>query len=472
MTMQWTLDMMSYSRQFASAAGVAGKIKYPTISGNMLFISDATALYSIDKNNGRIIWARTGFQEGNKRSAVIDSIYTDPVITGNLIYYGTRKTFIARTTANGHIAWTNLGIESYSGFPNYYDDRIFVQSRDFRKNTFSVNCLSLSTGSLIWQKQIENPMQLFSPVVNRGNVYMPTGRKLYCLALADGAERWQKEYDEPITSCPGFTERDIVVTLSNQITAVLSPENGGIRSRYDTGFRSSPQFVSVRDQLYIAYNYTKQVGGKDITFAALRAYQFGSSAPLWEFLPPFPGGASQPCASKGVLMLPAGNYLYAVGTYYDRAITFGNDGSEKSGSTDTNTTNTNAPAKQTPETIVLDDVPKGEHIVVPNIYFEFNQSYLLRQSIATLDEIAAQLKRNRRIRIEIQGHTDNTGDTAYNQQLSEKRANAVMDYLIKSGISPERLRAVGHGMKQPIADNATADGRGRNRRTEFLIVDK
>ena len=72
--------------------------------------------------------------------------------------------------------------------------------------------------------------------------------------------------------------------------------------------------------------------------------------------------------------------------------------------------------------------------------------------------------------IEIQGHTDNEGTVAYNQQLSTNRAKAVYDYLIEAGINKERLQFKGYGFNQPIADNNTEAGRAKNRRTEFKII--
>ena len=81
------------------------------------------------------------------------------------------------------------------------------------------------------------------------------------------------------------------------------------------------------------------------------------------------------------------------------------------------------------------------------------------------------MKRNGRITIEIRGHTDSTGTRQHNLTLSRRRADAVVDYLIKNGISPERLSARGFGPDKPIGDNATADGRRKNRRTEISVTD-
>ncbi len=72
--------------------------------------------------------------------------------------------------------------------------------------------------------------------------------------------------------------------------------------------------------------------------------------------------------------------------------------------------------------------------------------------------------------IELAGHTDNTGDAAANQTLSEARAKSVYNFLVEKGIAPSRLRAVGYGQTRPIADNDTEDGRAKNRRTEFRIL--
>jgi outer membrane protein OmpA-like peptidoglycan-associated protein len=74
------------------------------------------------------------------------------------------------------------------------------------------------------------------------------------------------------------------------------------------------------------------------------------------------------------------------------------------------------------------------------------------------------------LRIEIHGHTDNIGDEASNQQLSEARAKAVYDYLIQKGIIASRLAYKGFGKTQPIASNDTPEGRQTNRRTAFVVM--
>jgi len=88
-----------------------------------------------------------------------------------------------------------------------------------------------------------------------------------------------------------------------------------------------------------------------------------------------------------------------------------------------------------------------------------------------LDGVAEQLLANPKVKIEIQGHTDNVGSPKSNQDLSERRAKAVVAYLATKGVKMTRMRAVGYGQDVPIADNSTADGRELNRRIEMVRVD-
>jgi outer membrane protein OmpA-like peptidoglycan-associated protein len=87
-----------------------------------------------------------------------------------------------------------------------------------------------------------------------------------------------------------------------------------------------------------------------------------------------------------------------------------------------------------------------------------------------LAKIAKQLQTDPSLKIAVEGHTDNVGGTAMNQSLSEKRANAVRDYLVSAGISGDHITASGMGEESPIATNKTAAGRQQNRRVELVIT--
>ena len=84
-----------------------------------------------------------------------------------------------------------------------------------------------------------------------------------------------------------------------------------------------------------------------------------------------------------------------------------------------------------------------------------------------LDENLEGLSNQPDLSIVIQGHTDAIGPEDYNQKLSEQRAQAVYEYFISKGVSPERMQTVGYGESRPVADNSSAQGRALNRRTEI-----
>lgn len=88
----------------------------------------------------------------------------------------------------------------------------------------------------------------------------------------------------------------------------------------------------------------------------------------------------------------------------------------------------------------------------------------------TLDTVAAIIKKYPRFLVQVEGHTDNVGKSKTNLTLSQKRAQAVVKWLIKSGkVNTKQLKAKGFGDTKPIADNKTEDGRSKNRRVEFLV---
>jgi OOP family OmpA-OmpF porin len=107
------------------------------------------------------------------------------------------------------------------------------------------------------------------------------------------------------------------------------------------------------------------------------------------------------------------------------------------------------------------------------IQFEPWSAKILEASDPILNEIADVLRKNAQIKkVEIQGHTAKTGQAKRSLKLSVDRAHAVKDYLVKRGVVADRLDAKGYGENQPIADNSTKEGKEKNRRVEFVILDQ
>jgi len=122
------------------------------------------------------------------------------------------------------------------------------------------------------------------------------------------------------------------------------------------------------------------------------------------------------------------------------------------------------------QSIIKESEKLKNEIVLNNIFFDFNKASLRPESKTELENLIKLMNDNPNIKIEISGHADNIGSSAYNQKLSESRAKAVVDYLIEHGIERSRLSHMGYGFDKPIAPNDTEEGRQINRRVEFKII--
>ena len=112
----------------------------------------------------------------------------------------------------------------------------------------------------------------------------------------------------------------------------------------------------------------------------------------------------------------------------------------------------------------------GEIVILKNIFFETNSFELKNESVVELKKLRDFLLKNKNVRIELSGHTDNVGTDKYNQILSENRANSVKEFLLKQGLADGRIVSKGYGKTQPIASNDNEEGRAQNRRTEFKVI--
>ena len=122
------------------------------------------------------------------------------------------------------------------------------------------------------------------------------------------------------------------------------------------------------------------------------------------------------------------------------------------------------------KTIELKNVKVGNTVTLKNIFFDVGQSTLRPESNSELNRLLKLMNDVPQLKIEISGHTDNTGSAVLNNKLSQERAESVVKYLVKNGIPLSRLEAKGYGSEKPIASNKNESGRQENRRTEFKII--
>lgn len=117
-------------------------------------------------------------------------------------------------------------------------------------------------------------------------------------------------------------------------------------------------------------------------------------------------------------------------------------------------------------------VQEGVTIQLRNVTFDLNKAELKPESHDELNTVVQFMKNNPSVKIEIAGHTDNTGKAEHNLELSQKRADAVKNYIYSNGVNIDRLIAKGYGETKPVADNDIESGREMNRRVEFTIISK
>ena len=146
-----------------------------------------------------------------------------------------------------------------------------------------------------------------------------------------------------------------------------------------------------------------------------------------------------------------------------------------------------------PRPFLIEDIQKAEHLSdqeaerrarealadiqrrvdtgdLPKIQFRFDSDEITADSYETLDLIADVVLSNPHLKVFVLAHTDSVGTDAYNQDLALRRAKSVKAYLVKRGIPPPSIRFHGYGFTRPLADNATDEGRAKNRRVEFRVT--
>jgi outer membrane protein OmpA-like peptidoglycan-associated protein len=114
----------------------------------------------------------------------------------------------------------------------------------------------------------------------------------------------------------------------------------------------------------------------------------------------------------------------------------------------------------------------GAKIVLNNVFFDSGKAILRTESYPELNRLIAIMNQYPKLVVEISGHTDNVGSDSNNQKLSQKRAQAVVDYIVSQGVSSTQINAMGYGESQPRADNKTKAGKQLNRRVEAKVMDK
>lgn len=241
------------------------------------------------------------------------------------------------------------------------------------------------------------------------------------------------------------SEKELVLMTEDKLVAGPDP---GL-----TGFLIAPELKDLDNSLLLYGSVLDTTGGREPIVAKLEFYE-PSTGERKAFVVSDTTGSytiSLPEPQAYAIEINASGYLY----YLDILDYSNVSGDEKIA-----------------QDFFLKKVEVGTKVVLDHIYFETGKAILRQESEDALNQVLRFLENNPSMRLEISGHTDNTGSLRINQKLSRDRAGAVVNYLVGKGIPQSSLESKGYADTQPVADNNTSEGRTRNRRVEFKVLSK
>jgi outer membrane protein OmpA-like peptidoglycan-associated protein len=275
------------------------------------------------------------------------------------------------------------------------------------------------------------------------------GLDIYVSRMQDDGN-WGKALNLGYPINTGADENSLLVSAQGDIAYFASDRPGGYG---DLDLYSFDLYPEARPQpvTYIRGQVTDRSNGKpleaDVELFDLSTGKLATAAysdpKTGEFLVCLPSGKSY------ALNAGAEGYLFFSENYDVAAVT---------------------PKEPITLNVPMSPLTSGSVIALRNIFFNSASFELLPASDAELKKLVKLLKSNASLRIELGGHTDDVGNDAANQKLSEQRANAVRDFVVNQGIEGTRITAKGYGESKPIANNDTEEGRALNRRTEVTVL--
>lgn len=369
--------------------------------------------------------------------------------------------------------WTrpeNLGpnVNSYA-----WDSQPFL-APDGKTLYFSSKRAGGLGGNDIWYCKWENDK--WSPAKNIGKPINTGGSEQCPFVHADGQTMYLGSDGHP-----GFGEHDLFVTHLVADSGWTMPQNLG----YPINTPADEGNIFVNTKGTMAFIESRREGG----FGGMDLYEFGMDPIIRPKISTFLRGVTRDSLTKApiaaniklidvetgdtVRTMTAGKsdgkFLMSLPMNREYAAFAEADGYMFSSQ--------NFYLKDLPEDVYFDiiiempPIHKNQEIVLKNVFFETNSYTLKSESFIELDVLLSYLQKNPRLKIEVQGHTDNVGSDENNLALSQNRAASVAAYLVSKGIHPDRIRASGFGETQPVATNDTAEGRAQNRRTAFRVID-
>ncbi len=278
---------------------------------------------------------------------------------------------------------------------------------------------------------------------------------------ADG--RWGKPENLGYPINTAQNEEALAVTLTGTLAFIASDRPGGFGS-LDIYYFDMPEGTRPREVTYVKGFVYDAVTNKALPKTEVEIYDIAAGKLYAK--------AKTDADGEFLLCLPLGKD-YSLNVRRPKYLFYSDNFALKESRKQNDPFLLNIPLQPITENIPNNSaIPEKENkpIILKNVFFSTNSADLRPESQNELNKLKQLLEENPTMRIRLNGHTDNEGADADNMSLSDRRANAVKQYLVGKGISVDRLEAKGYGETVPIGTNDTAEGRQKNRRTEFVVL--
>ncbi len=325
-------------------------IDSPVVYKNNIIVNAARWLFCFNALTGETNWA---FANN------IENTYGTPIVINNRIYYGSRNHFYCRDIQNGCIIWQNDEVRTYGGSPIYWDEYIYTPWKDFHSSSLKLACLNANTGKLVWQKSLENDINIYTPVVYNLHVYCTSLNNLYCCDAETGKMLWHKQFQSLVASPTVFNNGKLYISLTDKRLAVIDPGTGAIIDYIPNHTESGAAFAIVGETVFVP-DRNGQLHSIDIRSKKLN----------WTFSSPhYHEGGGVPSIAHGRVYFPVKNRLYSLspGIVPPGLIASAGHGNTRSGPAERIPDNTAAAA----ENVVLADAIHNE-AVQPDTALELN----------------------------------------------------------------------------------------------------
>lgn len=439
------------------AANIGANINTPYHDSNLALSADGKTLYILKDEGGGDIYYCQQVGDGTWGAPTplpgdVNSTYEEKSITisqdGKTLYFSSNRpgglggTDLYKATKDAKGAWTNiknLGATINTEFDEEgpfigYDLVTLYFSSKGHKNMGSYD---------IFRSTYDATKNRWSEPENLGYPINTPDDDIFYMTSADGKRAYYSSVREDGL---GYTDIFIITTPEGMKDAVASEDKN---AENDVDASTGEEIVPLRYLLTIVDAQTKAPLAAKVKLEGLKDHLIVASDPV-----------------------KAGVYEFRITSHsakdYRLSI-------EKSGYVFVNQTVNIRGASANPQALTrkveLRKLSVGTSSVLRNIYFDYDRASFKTESYGELNKLEKMLRDNPQIRIEISGHTDSYGHWKYNRTLSQKRAEAVKDYLTKKGIDPRRIKAVGYGESRPLASNDDEEeGRELNRRVEFKVL--